>query len=161
MNGYSFAGLEALWSQAYENVTGQASPADLTATMAAIGAAESSFGTDLVNAQSGASGIWQILPSAHPQYDVAQLQSNPLYNAEAAVQVYQSEGLGAWETWTNGAAQAVLAANGGTSSTATAVAAPVTTASVASVATPPWAERAVIVIVVMLLAFMLVGAYRK
>jgi len=52
---------------------------------------------------SGAAGLWQILPSAHPQYDVNRLLSDPLYNAQAAVAIEKSQGLSAWTTYTSGA----------------------------------------------------------
>jgi len=71
--------------------------------MSAIAMAESQGQVGAVNKQSGAAGLWQILPSAHPQYDVNRLTSDPLYNAQAAVAIEKSQGLGAWSTYTSGA----------------------------------------------------------
>jgi hypothetical protein len=77
------------------------SPA-LANTMAAIAMAESGGKIGNQNQQSHAAGLWQILPSAHPQYNVQRLLTDPLYNAQAAVAVEKSQGLGAWEAYTNG-----------------------------------------------------------
>src|SRR5215469_5946255 len=93
--GSSSNSLRDLWIQA------GGSPA-LANTMAAIAMAESGGDIGATNASSGAAGLWQILPSAHPQYDVARLKSDPLYNAQAAVAVEKSQGLRAWEAYTNG-----------------------------------------------------------
>jgi hypothetical protein len=70
--------------------------------MAAIAMAESGGNVAAQN-PSGAAGLWQILPSAHPQYNVQRLLSDPMYNAQAAVAVEKSQGLGAWTTYTSGA----------------------------------------------------------
>lgn len=79
----------------------------LANTMAAIAMAESGGKVAAQNA-SGAAGLWQILPSAHPQYNVPRLLSDPLYNAQAAVAVEKSQGLGAWATYTSGAYKAFV-----------------------------------------------------
>lgn len=78
-------------------------------TMAAIAMAESGGNVGAQNSSSGAAGLWQILPSAHPQYNIQQLLSDPLYNAQAAVAVFKSQGFGAWSTYTSGAYRQYLA----------------------------------------------------
>lgn len=74
----------------------------LANTMAAIAMAESGGNVSAQNSSSKAAGLWQILPSAHPQYDVNRLLSDPLYNAQAAVAIFKSQGLTAWQAYTNG-----------------------------------------------------------
>ena len=72
--------------------------------MAAIAMAESSGNPQAVDHDSNGStdyGLWQI-NSVH-DYDPNKLLNSPLYNAQAAVAVYNSQGLGAWTTYTNGA----------------------------------------------------------
>ncbi len=72
--------------------------------MAAIAMAESSGETTVVNS-IGCVGLWQIHPihrQAHPTWTRAWLQ-NPVNNAIAAKAVYASQGLQAWEAYTNGA----------------------------------------------------------
>jgi len=75
--------------------------------MAAIAEAESGGCSAAFN-PSGATGLWQILGNPFPgdAYD-------PATNAKMAVAKYQSQGLTAWETYTNGAYKAYL--NPGTS----------------------------------------------
>lgn len=72
---------------------------------AAIGMAESSGRTDVVNS-IGCVGWLQINQPAHisehPNWTVDWLK-DPLHNAQAAKIVYNSQGLGAWEAYTNGA----------------------------------------------------------
>lgn len=99
--GYSFSQLEAFWVEA-------GGPSAIAPVMAAIAAAESSFGTNLrgdYNSKTGqyeSFGLWQVNIPAHPQFDPQRLVSDPLYNAWAAVQVWKSQGLGAWTTaWSN------------------------------------------------------------
>jgi len=69
---------------------------------AAIGMAESSGDTDVVNS-IGCVGIWQINQpvhvKAHPTWTVKWLQ-NPLNNARAAKVIYDSQGFNAWEAYT-------------------------------------------------------------
>lgn len=60
--------------------------ADLVA-MVAIAGAESSYNTTAVNPSSGAVGLWQILPSAHPEF-AGQNLTDPAVNARAAFSVY-------------------------------------------------------------------------
>jgi len=71
-------------------------PESQLATCVAIAIAESSL---LIAAQnpSGAAGLWQILPSAHPSYDVKRLLSDPAYNAKAMYEV--SSGGTDWTPW--------------------------------------------------------------
>ncbi len=82
--------LASLWTQA-------GGPADVANLMAAIALAESG-GNPRAHNPSGASGLWQILglPFAGNVWD-------PLTNARMAVSKYRSQGLGAWEAYTNGA----------------------------------------------------------
>jgi hypothetical protein len=63
--------------------------------MAAIALAESGGQAGIVNS-IGATGLWQIHPGGS-QY------LNPLANARAAVGKFRTQGLGAWEAYTNGA----------------------------------------------------------
>lgn len=93
--------LEQLWIDA-------GGPPGVAQTMAAIALAESGGQVGAVNSSSGAAGLWQILPSAHPQFNVSRLTSDPMYNAKAAVAVYKSQGFGAWSTYTSGAYQQYL-----------------------------------------------------
>jgi len=71
---------------------------------AAIGMAESSGRTDVVNS-IGCVGWLQINQpahiSAHPNWTVAWLQ-NPANNAQAAKVIFKEQGFGAWEAYTNG-----------------------------------------------------------
>jgi hypothetical protein len=97
---YSYAQLEQLWI----NAGGSPSLAPL---MAAIAEAESS-GNPNATGGVGEKGLWQINPAAWGSlatYD-------PVGNARAAVHVYQSQGLGAWSTYTSGAYKAFI--NGAT-----------------------------------------------
>jgi hypothetical protein len=78
--------------------------------MSAIGMAESSGNPMAVNPGIGAGGKktneysigpWQINTLAHPQYDKEQLK-DPLYNAKAALDVFNKQGLRAWGAFTDG-----------------------------------------------------------
>jgi hypothetical protein len=90
---YNYSQLEELWIKA------GGSPA-IAPVMAAIAMAESSGYSAAYNA-SGASGLWQILGAVNPA-DQDQL-FNPIVNAHEAVLKYQTQGLGAWVTYTSGA----------------------------------------------------------
>jgi len=95
--------LAQLWIQAGGN------PA-LANTMAAIAMAESSGVVDATNSNTNGTidrGLWQI-NSVHSQFDAQRLLTDPLYNAQAAVAVEKSQGLGAWTTYTSGAYSAYL-----------------------------------------------------
>jgi hypothetical protein len=106
-----FQNAEQLWEQAAQSLysSGQITAAQLqkalsvTPVMAAIAGAESTFGANPVGDGGTSLGIWQIHVPAHPQYDPQSLLDSPFYNAAAAVQVYLSQGLGAWSTYKNGA----------------------------------------------------------
>jgi hypothetical protein len=73
--------------------------------MAAVAMAESSGRTDVVNS-IGCVGLWQINQpvhvKSHPTWTKEWLK-NPLNNATAAKAIYKSQGLRAWEAYTNGA----------------------------------------------------------
>ncbi len=64
-------------------------PPDQQAISVAIAIAESGKVIAARNATSGAAGLWQILPSAHPTYDVARLLSDGPYNAQAMAAIYK------------------------------------------------------------------------
>jgi len=101
MSTYTYAQLEELW----ENAGGSAA---LAPVMAAIAMAESSGNPNAYNS-SGASGLWQILGAVNPA-DQSQL-FNPIVNAREAVLKYQTQGLDAWVTYTNGAYKEFLQGN--------------------------------------------------
>jgi len=64
----------------------------------------------LNSAGSGALGLWQVLPSAHPEYTLDQLR-DPVQNAQAAFTISGSgSNWTPWETFTNGSYSAQLAA---------------------------------------------------
>jgi hypothetical protein len=84
----SYGQLEGLWTQA-------GGPAGAASLMAAIALAESGGNPSIVNS-IGASGLWQIHP-AEPG------DLNPLTNAQIAVRKFHSQGLAAWQAYTNGA----------------------------------------------------------
>lgn len=74
----------------------------------ALAQSESSNNPAAVNPTSGAAGLWQIKPSAHPEFDKAKLL-DPAYNAMAAYQVAGSPGgtpgpksFNPWEDYKNG-----------------------------------------------------------
>jgi|SRR5271163_445131 len=93
MTVYDYSQLEQLWDSA-------GGPQNLAPTEAAIAEAESSGNSQAYNA-SGASGLWQILGAVNPA-DQSNL-FDPTVNAHEAVLKYNSQGLDAWETYTNGA----------------------------------------------------------
>ena len=98
MTAYSYGQLETLW---LDTAKGTKYATDAWAVlMAAIAMAESGGRSDAYN-PSGASGLWQILGAVHAA-DQPQL-FNPQVNASEALAKLQSQGLGAWETYTNGA----------------------------------------------------------
>jgi hypothetical protein len=68
--------------------------------MAAIAMAESGGNSNAKN-PSGATGLWQILGAVNAS-DQSKL-TNPQVNAHEAVLKYNSQGLKAWEAYTNGA----------------------------------------------------------
>lgn len=72
-------------------------------TIVAICSAESGRRVEVKNANSSASGLWQILWSVHQKYDQRKLLSDAQYNANAAYEIYKSQGLRAWVAYTSGA----------------------------------------------------------
>lgn len=90
---FTYAQLEQLWI----NAGGPRSRAPL---MAAIAEAESHGCSSALNS-IGACGLWQIHPRQPGCLD-------PATNARQAVAKYQGQGLGAWQTYTNGAYKAFL-----------------------------------------------------
>lgn len=96
---YSYQDLEGLW-------TGAGGAPELAPIMAAIALAESAGEAGARNASSGACGLWQINPRQPGCEDPAQ-------NARMAVAKYRSQGLGAWEAYTNGSYQQFLGAASG------------------------------------------------
>jgi hypothetical protein len=103
---YSFSQLETLWT----NAGGDPSVAP---QMAAIAIAESSGNPTASHTDSDGTtdyGLWQI-NSVHG-FNSAGLTSNPAYNAQAAVAVYNSQGFGAWSTYGNSNYETALSQNG-------------------------------------------------
>lgn len=94
MSSLSQSELQNLWIQA----GGDPNVAPL---MSAIAMAESGGNPDAKNAFSGACGLWQIWP---PQDNCA----DPMSNAQMAVGKYESQGLKAWQAFTNGAYKAFI-----------------------------------------------------
>ena len=101
MTTYSYAQLEQLW-------IGAGGSKALAPVMAAIAEAESSGNSQAYNA-SGASGLWQILGAVNPS-DQGNL-FNPQVNAKEALLKYNTQGLGAWVTYTSGAYKQYLQGN--------------------------------------------------
>jgi Lysozyme like domain len=96
----SFSQVENYWIMA-------GGPAAVAPIMAAISTAES--GRDANAIQQGQPyattgwGLWQITPGdSEPQIGTNEQLLNPLTNARAAVAKYNSQGLGAWTTYTSG-----------------------------------------------------------
>jgi hypothetical protein len=88
MSDYSTSDLAQLWIQA-------GGPSDVAELMGAIGMAESNGNPGAKNPSSGACGLWQIYP---PETGC----DNPFTNAQIAVRKYHTQGLNAWEAYTNG-----------------------------------------------------------
>ena len=106
MTTYSYAQLEEIWLQGAAG-TKYATKA-WAALMAAIAEAESSGSNTALNPDDNGGtqssfGLWQISNGTHtpPSPDWA----NPLTNAKLAVGKLESQGLGAWGTYTSGAYQ--------------------------------------------------------
>jgi cell wall-associated NlpC family hydrolase len=76
-------------------------PASVQATMVAICRAESGYNVGARN-PSGALGLFQILWPVHKKYSSSRLLTDAQYNTNAAHDIYLSQGLGAWVTFTNG-----------------------------------------------------------
>jgi hypothetical protein len=100
----SYAQLKAVWLQAAQGTKyGTAAWATL---MAAIAMAESGGSPTAQNATDNNGtqtswGLWQISNGTHSQ--VSPTWSNPVTNAQLAIQKLNSQGLGAWGTYTSGA----------------------------------------------------------
>ena len=90
--------LAQLWIQA-------GGPPSVANLMAAIAMAESGGQVGVVSKKNANGtvdrGLWQI-NSSH-NYDPQRLVTDPLYNAQAAVAIYKSQGLQAWSTYNSGA----------------------------------------------------------
>lgn len=77
--------------------------------MVATAFAESGGRVEVVNS-IGCAGLWQINAPVHRKYDRRKLTTDPLYNCRAALEIYRSQGLGAWSAYTNGSWRKHLAA---------------------------------------------------
>jgi Lysozyme like domain len=106
----SYSDIENLW------ITNGGNPSSAPIA-AAIAMAESS-GNPLASNPSGATGLWQILESAHPQWSVQQLQ-NPNTNAQAAIAISNNgSNWNPWQTYTENVYQKYLQAGSATPNTA-------------------------------------------
>lgn len=94
---YNHSELEELW------VAAGGSP-KIKNLMAAIAQAESSGRSWALEPKNGCTGLWQICPGGNQYY-------NPMTNAEEAVHKLSTQGLVAWETWTNGKYASFLVGN--------------------------------------------------
>lgn len=74
-------------------------PQDLIPTMVAIGHPESGLRTDAVNPQGPNPATGWLQVRAFPDRTAKWNLRDPLQNAQAALSVYQSQGLGAWSTY--------------------------------------------------------------
>lgn len=97
MTTYSYSQLETLWLNTAKGT--KYATQGWASLMAAIAMAESGGRSDAIN-PSGASGIWQILGAVNAS-DQNSLM-NPQVNAHEALLKLQSQGLGAWQTYTEG-----------------------------------------------------------
>lgn len=71
--------------------------------MVAIARAESGNNVSAKNPSSSALGLFQILWSAHKNFDYNRLLTDGQYNTNAAFAIYKSQGLTAWVVYTTGA----------------------------------------------------------
>jgi hypothetical protein len=95
---YTYSELETLWLDAAKGT--QYATNTWAQLMAAIAMAESGGNSDAYN-PSGATGLWQILGAVNAS-DQGSL-TDPTTNAHEALLKLQSQGLGAWTTYTSGA----------------------------------------------------------
>src|SRR5271165_948910 len=100
--GYSYGQLEQLWVQAGGSRA-------LAPLMAAVAMAESAGNPAANNYDDNGGtqtswGLWQVSNGTH-NWPGQQDPNIPLNNARYAVAKYQSQGLGAWGTYTSGAYQ--------------------------------------------------------
>lgn len=97
--GYSYAQLEGFWINA-------GGPPSLAPAMAAVAMAESGGGNVIQQGQPYSTtgwGLWQITPgNSESQCGTDAALLNPATNACAAVAKYNSQGTGAWTTYTSG-----------------------------------------------------------
>lgn len=103
---YSLAQLQDILRQAGwpdAVVSSSSGQVPLIALMAAVGKAESGGNPAIpnINSRERSIGLWQINMNAHPEYSQSQLV-DPIFNAEAALSVYQQQGLRAWGAYTDG-----------------------------------------------------------
>jgi Lysozyme like domain len=98
MTTYNYSQLETLWLDAAKGT--KYATKGWAELMAAIAMAESSGNSQAYN-PSGATGLWQILGAVNPS-DQSKLY-NPTVNAHEALLKLESQGLGAWVTYTSGA----------------------------------------------------------
>lgn len=153
----SFGQLQALWTQAVQNVLGQNSGYEaLAPIMAEVATLESGGVPSATNPNDNGGtqtswGLWQISNGDH---SAPAGWSDPLTNAELAVQKLASQGPGAWPTTFPQALQ-----NLGLPAQAAGVQASIATAQTPE--PPAWAANAIVVVTVLLLAFVLFGAWRR
>lgn len=77
-------------------------PENLIVTMGAVALAESGGDPNALNARGEYSvGLLQVNRRAHPQYP-EHLLRQPLYNAQAALEIYRKQGIRAWGAYTDG-----------------------------------------------------------
>jgi Lysozyme like domain/Peptidase family M23 len=107
--GLGFPELQQLWVRA-------GGPKAIAPIMAAIALAESGGnpGAHALTRQEDSRGLWQVNVRAHPRFSHANLY-DPAVNAQAAVAVYRSQGLGAWSTYSSGAYASYLEGTAGPS----------------------------------------------
>jgi hypothetical protein len=108
---YSYAQLKALWLQAAAGT--KYATNTWASLMAAIAEAESSGNPAARNGSpcgtnSYATGLWQICWPLNSKYVPSGDPTNAADNAAGAVAILKAQGLGAWETYTNGAYKAFL-----------------------------------------------------
>ena len=96
---WTVGGMARLWDQA-------GGPRGIAHLMGAIAMAESGGRAWIINS-IGATGLWQIYGKPFPGD-----ATNPLTNARMAVSKYRSQGLGAWEAYTNGSYRQFMSRGG-------------------------------------------------
>lgn len=103
---YSFSQLAQLW----ENAGGDPSVAPQAAALSIAENPNQVPSSPQNKDGSYDYGLWQI-NSVHG-FNTAALESNPAYNAQAAVAVYKSQGFAAWTTYGGAAYEKALSDNG-------------------------------------------------
>jgi hypothetical protein len=104
-------------------------PESRVAFMAAIGMAESSGNSSIINpGRPGhpeySVGLWQINTRVHHNYSVQQL-TDPQINAREALRILNTEGLNAWGSYTDGRYRRWLAESQRVAGNASSVPAPI------------------------------------